>query len=117
MLGRVVTYLSVIAFFIGALGLIFYLTRIKEPNFTVWVLKDGEKILINGVPLEEFEIYEPRKPYRVSYRDYGDSQSYKVTIERKGDVVFEGSFPPGSYLINSSENSWISARVVEYGAV
>jgi hypothetical protein len=90
----------------------------RKPSAVFYIL-DNQKnytIEINGLPITNLEFYKPGLDhFEPSFRSYTPSQTYTIAIFKNSKKVFEDTYPSGTYVINATDNQWISVKEVAYG--
>ena len=85
-----------------------------------FILNDqpGFTVEINGSPPSNLEINKHIDPFfETNYLLYGTEPTFKIIILKDDTCVYEADLPGGTYVVNATDNQWVSMEEITYDAV
>ena len=105
--------------FLFCLSIFCFSCSSKKATSVFYILnnQNGYSLRINGKPLSDLQFYKPGLDhFEPSYHTYSPDEYNTISILKENKVIFEKTVSPGSYVINATENHWVSFYEVKYGA-
>lgn len=109
--------LAIAVCILAALAAGFLFHRSWQPYLTLYTYGPAENIFVNGKPITHLKRHTPSSPFAASFRDHKWGSTYEITIRKGNKVLHKTLLSYGSYLINASTDSWVSADAIKYGSL
>lgn len=95
-------------------------TKGLKPMAAFFILNDqpGFTVEINGSPLSSLDLNKHIDPFfETNYLLYGKEPTFHISILKNGLCVYEAELPGGTYVVNATDNQWVSMDEITYDAV